>query len=513
MANSERLEPVTTGLIWFRGGLRLRDNACVYHALRDNTHVACLYVLDDTYLRGADIGAARVQFLLESLHELATEIEAHGGRLIVRRTADAPTEVVGVAKAIGAGRIYANEDYLPYPIARDRATEELAGREGIRFLRYQDLVLVPPSSVLTEEERPYSVFTPFKRRWESKLATPARYEIEPLLDRLHRFDAPNRKEHVASAELPTLAEFGLSLTQQIERGGARRGYERLGEFAERGLGTYHQRRDDAHDPEGTSRLSMHLKWGTVSIRDCYRAAREMGGPGPDKWIDELAWREFYYAVAFHFPHSLTGPMLPEYRDFPWSDDAAHLEAWKAGMTGYPFVDAGMRQLNTTGWMHNRLRQVVASYLCKDLLINWQEGERYFMRMLVDGDWPSNNGGWQWVAGSGTDPRRATRIFNPTLQMERYDPQAKYVRQWVPEYGTSKYPRPIVTHEVGRANYLAAFESTAAGRAAMREQRKAEAEQVRRDGKGNDGKKSDGTGKDGPPQTKRGRANRQVELDL
>ena len=171
-------------------------------------------------------------------------------------------------------------------------------------------------------------------------------------------------------------------------------------------------------------------------------------------------------------------MLPEYADFPWDENAEHLESWKAGMTGYPFVDAGMRQLNETGWMHNRLRQVVASYLCKNLLINWQEGEKYFMQMLVDGDWPANNGGWQWVAGSGTDPRRATRIFNPVLQMERYDPNAEYVRQWVSEYGTSRYPAPIVTHETGRHNYLERFASTSAGRLAQRDARKEEEERNR-----------------------------------
>lgn len=469
-----------TGLIWFRGGLRLQDNTCVYHALRENRRVACLYVLDDTYLRASDIGPARVQFLLQSLRVLDESLRRHGGCLIVRRSSDAPQEVVSVAHEIGAGRIYANEDYLPYPIRRDAKTADLANTQGIAFRLYQDQILVHPGSVLTEEERPYSVFTPFKRRWESRLATPARYEIETMLDRFAY------RPSIHSAALPELDEYGLHLTQEIEPGGEARAYQRLKEFVERGLAEYHQNRDIAADPHSTSRLSMHLKWGTISVRDCYRAARELGGPGPDKWIDELAWREFYYAVSYHFPHVLEGPMLPEYRDFPWSDNQEHLEAWKAGMTGYPFVDAGMRQLNQTGWMHNRLRQVVASYLCKDLLINWQEGERYFMQKLVDGDWPSNNGGWQWVSGSGTDPRRATRIFNPTLQMERYDPRAEYVRQWVPEYGTERYPRPIVTHEVGRDNYLNAFAKTAAGREAMRQERREAAAQAKKSRKGREG---------------------------
>ena len=476
--------PETTGLLWFRGGLRLEDNRCVYHSLRENERVVCLYTLDDNYLRSPDIGPARVQFLLESLHELHNQVMAYGGTFVVRLTNDPATEVVRVAKEVGAGRIYANRDYLPYPIQRDKKVAELAQAEGIAFQLYDEVLLVDPAIVLTEDERPYTVFSPFKRRWEGKLNTPKRLDITPYLD--HFKFAPK----VQSQELPTLETYGLTLKQQIETGGEKRAYQRLGEFVERGLALYHQNRDNAFDPESTSRLSMHLKWGTVSVRDCYRAARELGGPGPDKWIDELAWREFYYAILYHFPHAMHGPMLPEYSGFPWSDQTEHLDAWKAGQTGYPFVDAGMRQMNATGWMHNRLRQVTASYLCKDLLINWQEGEKYFMQQLTCGDWPANNGGWQWVAGTGTDPRRATRIFNPTLQMERYDPQAKYVKQWVPEYGTSRYPRPIVTHEVGRDRFIEAFSSTSPGREAIRAARKEEKEKTKRGTMRGQSKRSD-----------------------
>ena len=463
------------GLVWYRTGLRLEDNTALFEALRENESVVCLYVLDDNYMRGADIGAARGAFLLDSLAELTQEIEAYGGQLIVRRTRDVPPEVVRTAQEVGAGRIYVHDDYLPYPIQRDAKVRALAAAEGIGFHSYRDILLVDPTKVLTDEGSPYTVFTPFKRRWEGLLNTPARFDLAPLL---HRLRQPKR---FPSADLPTLGDYGLHLRQQIEKGGAKRAQDRLAEFVREGLPVYHQNRDLCADPNSTSRLSMHLKWGTVSVRDCYRAARAQNGPGADKWIDELAWREFFHAVIFHFPHALTGPMLPEYGNFPWSDNTDHLEAWKAGRTGYPFVDAGMRQMNATGWMHNRLRQVVASYLCKDLGINWQEGERYFMQMLVDGDWPANNGGWQWVAGSGTDPRRATRIFNPVLQMERYDPQAAYVRQWVPEYGTSRYSDPIVRHEAGRDAFLERFRSTAPGRQEIRDTRKeAKLQQRQRD---------------------------------
>lgn len=449
-----RTTPPRTGLVWFRTGLRLHDNTCLFAALQENEQVYALYVLDDTYLRGPDIGAARVAFLFDALHKLQADIESYGGQLIVRRVKEAPqTEIIAVAKEVGARAIYLNRDYLPYPLQRDRHAKALAEAEGIAFKTYPDILLVEPDRVKTETGQPYQVFTPFKRRWENLMNVPERYPLEPLLGRL-------RVTHRAhSTPIPTLAEYGLTLRQQIEPAGERRALQRLEAFACNGLPYYHQRRDFAADPDSTSRLSMHIKWGTISIRECYRTARKVGGPGAQKWIDELAWREFYHAVLYYFPHALTGPMHPEYDRLPWSEDEAHFEAWKAGMTGYPFVDAGMRQLNQTGWMHNRLRQVVASYLCKDLLIHWQKGERYFMQMLVDGDWPANNGGWQWVAGTGTDPRRATRIFNPVLQQERYDPQMDYIRQWVPEFGSARYPtKPIVPHEEGRQRFLNAFKA-------------------------------------------------------
>ncbi len=470
---SDQPSPQSVGMVWYRGSLRLRDNTALHAALVENERVHCLYVLDDHYLKAGDIGAARVNFLLASLAELSERLNALGGQLVVRRVSDIPGEVVKAAKEAGAGRIYFNEDYLPYPMARDAKVTELAEAEGIEVKPYSDTLLVHPAHVLSDSGNPYSVFTPFKRRWEGLLNTPKAYPSEPLFSKL------KTERKLPSHDLPTLETFGLHLKQHVFPVGEKAGYDRLAQFLHEGLPEYHQNRDNAFDPESTSRLSPHIKWGTVSIRDLYREARNQGGPGAAKWIDELAWREFYYAVTYHFPHALEGPMLPEYGGFPWSNNAEHFEAWKAGMTGYPFVDAGMRQLNETGWMHNRLRQVTASYLVKDLLVNWQDGERYFMQQLACGDWPPNNGGWQWVAGTGTDPRRATRIFNPTLQMERYDPRAEYVKKWVPEYGTMRYPKPIVSHQEGRDEFLRRFESTSGGREAIRAARREEAEKAKR----------------------------------
>lgn len=455
-----------TGLVWFRGGLRLQDNACLNAALKENSQVYCCFLLDDHYMRSSDIGVARAAFLFRTLNVLASDIAAHGGELIVRRVSDIPEEIVRIANECSASRVYANLDYLPYPMKRDNKVLELLQQFGIDFKLYNDQLLVHPNSVFSDSGSPYTVFTPFKRKWERCVNVPERFAYDNELYKL------KTTSKVKIVPIPGIQDYGMTLTQQIDPGGEHAGLAALNGFVRNGLELYHQNRDICALPNSTSRLSMHLKWGTVSIRDCYRAACVQGGPGAEKWIDELAWREFYHAVVYHFPHVLTSPMLKEYDDFPWSENPEHLAAWKAGMTGYPFVDAGMRQLNATGWMHNRLRQVVASYLCKDLLINWQEGERYFMHMLTDGDWPANNGGWQWVAGSGTDPRRATRIFNPVLQQQRYDPNFEYIRRWVPEYGTPKYPQqPIVIHEEGRRAYLDVFAETAAGRLVVREQRR------------------------------------------
>ncbi len=452
------MSPDSTALVWFRGGLRLRDNSCLYEALNANNRVYCCFMLDDFYMRGGDIGAARAAFLLSTLRVLAQDLASQGGGLILRYTQHPPEECARLAQILGAGRVYANRDYMPYPIARDIRTQELLAQQRQEFILCDDQLAVRPELVKTDVGTPYTVFTPFKRRWETQLLQVDLKDVQPLLQRLAP-PPPN-----LSQPIPDLAEFGLVLNQDIESAGEHAAQRRLSEFLKTGLARYDQHRDVAAMPTSTSRLSPHLKWGTISIRECIRTALSNDGPGARKWIDELAWREFYYHVGYHFPHVYEGPMLKEYSDFPWLNNPDHLELWKQGRTGYPFVDAGMRQLNTTGWMHNRLRQVTASYLCKDLCLDWRLGEQYFMQMLTDGDWPSNNGGWQWVAGCGTDPRRATRIFNPTLQQQRYDPDFEYIKTWVPEWGTASYPAtPIVEHSDGRRRYLQLFNETAGAR--------------------------------------------------
>ncbi len=456
------MSPDTKALVWFRGGLRIRDNSCLYEALKANTQVYCCYILDDFYMRGGDIGAARASFLLDTLTILSEDLQHRGGGLIIRRAQQIPEECAMLAHTLGVGRVYANRDYMPYPMERDKKLSNLLESDGRKLILCDDQLAVPPEIVKTDAGNPYTVFTPFKRKWEALLQLIEPKSPEPYFYKLA--PAPSN----ISEPLPTLSDFGLVLTQQIEPAGEHAAQTRLEQFVELGINRYHEERDLAYLPTSTSRLSPHLKWGTLSVRDCIRAAQHHDAPGAIKWLDELAWREFYYHVGFHFPHVYTGPMLREYSDFPWSNNTEHFELWKQGKTGYPFVDAGMRQLNATGWMHNRLRQVTASYLCKDLCISWQMGERYFMQMLTDGDWPSNNGGWQWVAGCGTDPRRATRIFNPVLQQQRYDPNYLYIKEWIPEWGTSAYPiMPVVEHSEGRRRYMQLFNESSAARSDAR----------------------------------------------
>ncbi len=452
----------TTALVWFRGGLRLRDNRCLYEALKANTKVYCCFILDDFYMRGRDIGPARAAFLLDTLAVLENDLTAAGSGLILRYATDIPGECAKLAQTLGAGRVYAHRDYLPYPIARDHKVAQLLQADGRDLVLLDDQLAVPPEDVKTEAGTPYTVFTPFKRRWESTL------KFEPLMETTGLFHHLAPVPPGLAQPIPVLADFGLTLRQTIETAGEHAAQQTLHKFASLGLNGYNENRDIAALGNSTSRLSVHLKWGTISIRDCVRTALANGAAGALKWLDELAWRDFYYHIGFHFPHVYNGPMLREYSDFPWIDTPEHFDRWKEGRTGYPFVDAGMRQLNATGWMHNRLRQVTASYLCKDLCVDWQRGEQYFMEMLTDGDWPSNNGGWQWVAGCGTDPRRATRIFNPVLQQQRYDPDFAYVKQWVPEWGTSSYPTvPVVEHAEGRRRYLQIFGETAGARLQIR----------------------------------------------
>lgn len=477
-------------LHWFRRDLRLADNTALHAAGRRAELVVPLFVLDDRLLRAADMGAPRVAFLLDSLHALARDLDAAGAPLILRR-GDPAAEVVAVARAVGAEAIFVDDDYAPYGRRRDAAVRAAAEAAGIEFHGHADLVLVEPHACVKDDGSPYTVFTPFARRWravEKRPPLPAP-KLRPLPADLVR--------RAAGIPLPSGPQaLGLTLDATIEPGGAAQAQRRLDDFVRDHVLEYRSTRD-VPALDATSHLSAHLKFGTISPRTVYaRVAEAIGGAAlaqldPQKpgraldaatsrrlaeagtFLNELCWRDFYQAILFHFPRVATGAFQDGFRGFTWPEsDQRLVVAWRDGRTGFPIVDAAMRQLAQTGWMHNRLRMVVAMFLTKTLLVDYRVGERIFMQRLVDGDLAANNGGWQWSASTGTDAAPYFRIFNPLSQAKKFDPDGTFVRRWIPELhdvpaslihdpgreplllASTGYPPPCVDYAERRARALA-----------------------------------------------------------
>ncbi len=415
------MSPRPTAVHWFRRDLRLRDNTALRQASAASERLVPVFVLDDAILARRDSGAARVRFLFACLEALAETLAVAGSRLIVLR-GDPVAAIVGVARAARAGTVHWNKDYEPYARGRDARVAEALAAAGIRALAWKDQVLFEESEILSGARRPFTVFTPYSRVWRSrKPAPPAGVpRLPPLPTGL---DLPG-------VPLPDPGALGFTSATTLPKAGEAAAAARLRAFAARGLAGYATTRD-LPGVADTSELSPHLKFGTVSIRSVHSATRGRGA-GARGFTTELAWRDFYQQLLFHHPNLERQAMRPAMRALAWENDRALFAAWQRGETGYPIVDAAMRQLRATGWMHNRCRMIVASFLTKDLLIDWRWGERHFMRELIDGDLAPNNGGWQWAASTGTDSQPWFRIFNPTAQGERFDAAGDYVRHWVPE---------------------------------------------------------------------------------
>lgn len=459
-----------TAVWWIRRDLRLADNVALHEALAHGRQVIPLFVLDDVLLHSDWVAAQRAAFLLEGLRLLDADLRACGSRLIVR--SGRPEQVLEQAvQESGATAVFAQEDVSPYAKRRDTAVAE---KVPLHLL--PGLTVHPPDLVLKQDGEPYTVFTPFSKVWK-QLRPPARADLLPVPEHI---PSP---EGLASESLPENDQLQVPFVpSEVEA------QRRLDAFVCEGIWGYGNGRNQL-DLDGTSKLSPYLRFGMVSARLAVVAAQEViaaahsaeARKGAETWLNELIWREFYIAILHHFPHVRSGSFRPQYDDIVWRNDHEEFAAWCAGKTGYPVVDAAMRQLAATGWMHNRARMITASFLVKDLLIDWRWGEKWFMQHLVDGDPAANNGGWQWTAGTGTDAAPYFRIFNPTTQGKKFDPDGKFIRHWLPELVNipdrfihephlmdtavqqqanciigKDYPAPIVDHKAARERTLQAY---------------------------------------------------------
>ena len=441
-----------TALVWLRRDLRLDDNAALYYACRENARVSVVFVLNPALLADERMGAPLVNVFFDALAHLRDALREHGSDLTLVR-GDFAAELLALARRSEANSIYFNEDYEPAAVARDEAVARIFESAGHGVRTFTDHVYFGTREVLRPDGTPYRMFTPYKRRWLEQRAVSRR---PPFSSR----DAVRGKliarEDLGDSGLPPKPEdFGHARFRLPEAVSEKRALARLRRFLEDG-GAVERYGIDRNIPaiEGTSRLSMHLRAGTIGIRTCVEAASMRSGA--EKWIDELIWRDFYQMIYRNFPHVAEGPFIAAAARIPWNEPGDAFDRWCGGTTGYPIVDAGMRQLNQTGWMHNRLRMIAASFLTKHLLIDWRLGERYFERHLLDADPAQNNGGWQWAASTGTDSVPYFRIFNPLSQAKQFDPGGAFVRRYVPEIGTPAYPPPIVDHTAARARALAVY---------------------------------------------------------
>ncbi len=463
-------------ICWIRRDLRLTDHAPLEAATRLAKQVAAVFVFDTTILEKLeDRGDKRLTFIHRSLEELDRKLRRSGSRLVVLH-GDPRAEIPSLARKLNAEAVFAGKDYEPMAIERDASVRQ--NLVPAQFVTLKDHVVFEGLEVATREGHPYRVYSPYKKAWLAQLRPSDAAEARP--DYRNLWPREDLDRLVTESCLPSIEKLGFERQELWLDPGEDAAQVRLSEFVRR-LPRYREDRDYP-GIEGTSGLSAHFRFGTLSIRTALRAALGNPGPGSDKWLSELIWREFYQMILDRFPYVVQRAFQQEYEGIEWPGDPEHFEAWKAGQTGFPIVDAAMRCLNATGWMHNRLRMVAASFLVKDLLVDWRLGEAYFARKLLDFDLAQNNGGWQWCASTGVDAQPAYRIFNPVLQSRKFDPDGRFIRQWCPELahlsdslihwpheeGTlfgPDYPKPIVRHEVQRVQALNLLSSarTAAGR--------------------------------------------------
>ena len=423
-------------IFWFRRDLRLDDNAGLFHALKSGLPVLPVFIFDKNILDKLENKAdQRVEFIhqaISSIHEALQKFKS-SIRIFHSTPAIAFKELI---EQYNVKAVYTNHDYESYAKERDDSIASLLHKKGISFYTFKDQVIFEKDEVLKDDGKPYTIFTPYSRKWKSKLDD-FYLKAYPCKKYCSRFF------QTKAFEIPTLASLGFKPSDKPFPG------SKPDEVI---LAHYSQQRDFP-GIKGTSRLGVHLRFGTLSIRQLATKARSIS----ETYLNELIWRDFYHMILWHFPYINAGKSFkPAYDHIEWRKDNGEFEKWCNGQTGYPIVDAGMRELNTTGFMHNRVRMIVASFLCKHLLLDWRLGEAYFAEKLLDFDFAANNGGWQWAAGSGCDAAPYFRIFNPYLQTKKFDPDFTYIKKWVPEFQEFSYPKPIVDHELARKRCLETY---------------------------------------------------------
>ena len=452
---------------WFRRDLRVTDNTALWHASKQGEEVIPVYILSSWKKHHSWTGAPRQQFLCGCLASLSKNLEAIGGRLILR-AGDPVQELGKLVHETQAEAIYLNRGADPYSVAVQHRLEKASAKRQTRIFAFKDITIFEPNEVLTKEGRPFRVFTPYAKAWHQ-------LEKPSLSPRIRALRTPST---VSSLPLPTLDYWALTSPANVPEAGEKAARKRLANFLEDAMPSYREKRNFP-GKQTTSRLSQDLRFGTLSPRQVFFSCAEAGKvvsatirQSIYSYVNELVWREFYMQILANFPTVLDRDFSDQFATLQWDENDSAFQRWCAGRTGFPIVDAGMRELNDTGFMHNRVRMIVAMFLTKDLHLHWRKGEQYFMQKLIDGDVAANNGGWQWCAGTGADAAPYFRIQSPWNQTKRYDPAGDYIKRWLPELRevdpnrfseppteplARDYPLPIVDHAKERLETLVRFD--------------------------------------------------------
>ena len=422
-------------LFWHRRDLRTEDNSGLFKALTNSSSVIPVFIFDKSILESLEKDDVRVSFIHEELIKIKNNYQNNGSDLHIY-FGDPLKLIPKLAIEHSCKKVFTNNEYEPYAISRDEKVKGKLSENGIEFIAVKDHVIFEKNEVLKDDGKPYLVFTPYSKKWKSIFTQSSKeiFDITPRINSLCQFE--NKQPMIALKEIG-FAQIKSNIPHPIVSNST--------------IENYHNKRDFPSE-NGTSRIGIHLRFGTISIRMLVNQSMNRS----ETFLNELIWRDFYQMIIYHFPHSAINSFRKEYDLIEWEKDLGLFELWCRGKTGYPLVDAGMRELNQTGHMHNRVRMIVASFLTKHLLLDWRLGESYFASKLLDYELASNVGGWQWAAGCGCDAAPYFRIFNPTTQQQKFDKDMSYIKKWVHEFGTKNYPKPIVEHKFARERALNRF---------------------------------------------------------